>query len=351
MILFLSILVLLTKLKISKSSFGVLLSFIFFYMWSLARIIPEIKIMGSIPIVVVLWGSVAFLMLIASNVSQDELKNRLILEKTFWLATWVYLIVMAFQISQGQKDPATAQAAVALFSFHYVRVLHGKKNSMFPLILIFLSHILMTARIVVLSDLIILFAGGCLVYGFSWFFKPRKPYLLALLVILLSVKVFYYSNFIDKTIGGDVALKIGNYSINTSGRLFVWDKVVRSAMDSIWVGHGIPITEDMIGLPSWSHPHNDYLRILHQSGILGLILWLVFLLNSIICLIKGGTINMEWRNITILTMISFSIFMFTDNCLAYSYVFFPMAILIGLFCKKEKQRKTNFYDLAIYQKG
>ena len=74
---------------------------------------------------------------------------------------------------------------------------------------------------------------------------------------------------------GDVQSVGGGLAINVEGRSSLWDLTWHSYLESPFVGKGAGSAEQVIGasLGEINHPHNDYLRILHDFGLIGLALF------------------------------------------------------------------------------
>lgn len=142
----------------------------------------------------------------------------------------------------------------------------------------------------------------------------------------------------DRFVAGDGALVISNLTLNTSGRITIWKIVWESALESPLIGRGLGTSELVVeeNIPGLRHPHNDYLRIFHDLGITGLLLFLAQL---------GLWTIVTWQNYTkcveehsylqAMSLMSFmavfavSIIMLTDNPLAYSFVMSPLGLIVG----------------------
>jgi len=162
-----------------------------------------------------------------------------------------------------------------------------------------------------------------------------------ILGIIFAVVYFAFQNFDsfrNSFLEGDGAIDIGGFVINTSGRDHWWGIVWASYLTSPWIGLGVPVAESMDAEIGWSHPHNDYLRILHQFGALGLTLWVSYFLIIFSVLNKhmrslhsslGYTKQNVFFTTTLLSIFGVSATMITDNPIVYGYVMYPLAVLIG----------------------
>ena len=91
--------------------------------------------------------------------------------------------------------------------------------------------------------------------------------------------VGHFAALHDRFYQGDVR-SYGGFSLNTSGREGVWGIVWKDWTVSPWIGRGVGSGDDLTArvyeLPGGGgtgNVHNDYLRVLHDTGIVGLILW------------------------------------------------------------------------------
>ena len=147
--------------------------------------------------------------------------------------------------------------------------------------------------------------------------------------------LFVNTPVLDAFIGGDQAVEIGGVALNTSGRSARWEDVYLSAKESIWLGKGVDVPDEFLEMERWMHPHNDYLRLLHRLGIIGLGLWVLFFLTMMLILrkvIKHLSDSKERRfvQVTYLYSMGVALFMVTDNTIVYSYVMFPFAVMVGI---------------------
>lgn len=85
-------------------------------------------------------------------------------------------------------------------------------------------------------------------------------------------------------VGDDYA--IGGITIGSSGRAALWDETIRHWELSPWFGHGLGSSEahTLLIFRTIEHPHNDYLRLLHDFGIIGLALWVL----AMLALVRGA---------------------------------------------------------------
>lgn len=149
---------------------------------------------------------------------------------------------------------------------------------------------------------------------------------------------------------GDDALRIGDVALNTSGRIAFWEKVWDSAMIDPFLGRGlgssVTVTSRYYASYGTTQPHNDYLRLLHDLGWIGAILFTVALLA-----ILGGAISRARlsedpvsRQIHVAVILVMGVIltgMITDNLIVYPFIMIPIAYLIGLSTAAVKMQDSE----------
>ncbi len=118
--------------------------------------------------------------------------------------------------------------------------------------------------------------------------------------------------------------------------------------DVPWIGHGVGSADDLINRvysTAVGHPHNDYLRLLHDYGLLGTCLWgigyALLLMRtwrawhvSTVTKREGRTHDssseLRIHAAAFLALVGVAIAMITDNAIVYMYVIGPLGVLVGL---------------------
>ncbi|MEV6742077.1 O-antigen ligase family protein [Streptomyces sp. NPDC051104] len=128
--------------------------------------------------------------------------------------------------------------------------------------------------------------------------------------------------------------QVAGWEVGTSGRATMWRVTWESIKKSPWTGHGIGSAEHLMSRLAMDHPHNDYLRLWHDFGIIGLGLWVA----SILVLGRGA--YRRWRaasndadraihKAALLALVGLSLNVITSNLLVYISVMVPVAVIIG----------------------
>lgn len=253
-------------------------------------------------------------------------------------AGFLYIAVLILTCMVRDEEPATALTGVFFFAFFLSRSLIERRTVAFSAaVVIFLLQGYLGARIVVVANLAILSTIIALAPSFSIDrFYSYRVRIFAISIISTLLLYLSFSDVTTKSINtGDMALEFGGMAINTSGRAYWWDIIFSSAMESPWIGHGNPLPAAMFGVPRWGHPHNDYLRIFHQLGVAGLLIWLFLYFSSakIAYQIIRTAPTIEIKVIaatTLLGLVGVGVVMLTDNILVYSYGLLPPLLFVGV---------------------
>lgn len=136
--------------------------------------------------------------------------------------------------------------------------------------------------------------------------------------------------------GGDVALDVGGVRFNTAGRYSAWQVFWDKIVADPWFGHGAGTVSEVIG-GAFIHPHNDYLRILYDFGVVGGVLWILAFVSltwhmGLIWLRNDPTnpLMKRFNDTAFLCLVALGVAMVTDNVIVYSFFMFPVAIIIGV---------------------
>jgi len=139
--------------------------------------------------------------------------------------------------------------------------------------------------------------------------------------------------------GGEMGEGIldGSSAAYTSGRVAIWIETWQSAAESPWIGKGAgsasahlaDVFDDEI-----AHPHNDYLRIVHDYGVVGLVLFLYGMarlgrLSWRKWALPGDLLQRRLSLAGALALTATAMMMVTDNTFVYVFVMAPLGILLG----------------------
>ena len=132
---------------------------------------------------------------------------------------------------------------------------------------------------------------------------------------------------------------VGGVSVDVTGRTNLWHVTWVSYLRSPIIGQGAGSAETVIDRSRGSahgQPHDDYIRVLHDYGIIGLVLLLAALAAL---LTYAGRATRSTRRgdpaapihlAAALAVIGLLAAMATDNAIVYPFVVVPIAVILGL---------------------
>ena len=155
---------------------------------------------------------------------------------------------------------------------------------------------------------------------------------------LLYAAVWYIEPLHERFFEGDTSLELFGLRINTEGRMAAWEVVIDSYNEKPWLGKGVGSSQALIDVhfPWLNHPHNDYLRILHDYGLVGMVLWAVGYIWLLVVTWRAwqradrsrdpaGRVHLA----AFLALVGVALAMITDNVIVYIFVMAPLGVLVG----------------------
>lgn len=177
---------------------------------------------------------------------------------------------------------------------------------------------------------------------------PRRlrSWIMLLIAAIGSVRLAYWvinsvEPLRERFFAGDVSMSFGGVGINSTGRTAMWGAALdswREDFGTMLLGQGAGSVTEVIPLavPSESHPHNDYLRILHDFGLIGLVFWVLFIVTLFIpaglAWWRASSVDRDvapFHLSAVLAIMALSMTMFTDNAVIYYFAMVPVAAAIG----------------------
>jgi O-antigen ligase len=157
----------------------------------------------------------------------------------------------------------------------------------------------------------------------------------------------------DRFLGGDQAVAYNGRLLNTSGRTELWSFTWKSAQHHLWWGGGPGSAQNQIVAAfngAVAHPHNDYLRLLHDFGIVGLALFAVgYLALMRRTWSRGRRQPAKVHSAAFLALLTVMLCAITDNVLVYPFVMFPLGVLVGLSIAAPDEQQTGAQDDGMTQ--
>lgn len=145
----------------------------------------------------------------------------------------------------------------------------------------------------------------------------------------------YVKPFHDRFVNGDVQ-NVGGVSLRLSSRNVLWQVTWDSAMRSPLIGNGPGAADAVVtdAFGTLTQPHNDYLRIFDNWGLVGVVLWVGWffpLLVRTYRAIETTEVEEERRlhRAAFLLMVGVAMGMIFDNPTVELQVMGPLAVFIG----------------------
>ena len=152
--------------------------------------------------------------------------------------------------------------------------------------------------------------GAIALGGIALFSSPR-----------MQARMFYSGS------GTFSDVSIQNRNFATSGRSALWPELVEEIKKRPLLGHGANASETYVSTtrPGLAHPHNDWLRLLYDYGVLGTFLFVVTLLAQVLHALAAARRVPDPARVLFIgaasSFIVLAVFMFTDNIILYAAFF------------------------------
>ncbi|MPZ19214.1 MAG: hypothetical protein GEV06_15070 [Luteitalea sp.] len=168
-------------------------------------------------------------------------------------------------------------------------------------------------------------------------FAVRVPVVLVTLAVVGALFT-YVTPLRNRLTTGDVGFEVGGVDINVSGRARMWAVVTESATTSPVIGQGLGSSQRAVvdELDDIDHPHNDYLRLWHDLGAIGLLLfvgsltmWLGMLCARWTSAERRADPLAPMKLAATLSLLGLLIVAITDNAIIYPFVMGPLGVMVG----------------------
>ncbi len=189
------------------------------------------------------------------------------------------------------------------------------------------------------------FVTACVLVPLAWF-EPRsaRAALRMLFMVIVGVALLWgavtfiaplHERFFATT--GDLAT-VSGYTVNANGRTELWGATWQWFQRSPWLGNGAGSSADLVAsLYRASQPHNDYLRLLGDYGIVGTGMWFLgvvivatTLFRSWVAADARGDPRGRYQLWALLGLAALLATMVSDNPLIYPHVQMPLGMIVGL---------------------
>jgi O-antigen ligase len=242
-----------------------------------------------------------------------------------------FALIGSLEAGAGFGDRPTAIVALVAMGWFLGEYKAGNTTSFWWALALLIGITVSLSRSAMVAGLVIMLVATLMGAGKH---RARRVLLCTMLVGCGLWATSSWAPLHDRFVQGDVSLTVAGVGINTEGRTEVWRELWSEVDDEILVGHGAgAASERALALSSaFDHPHNDYLRILYDLGVVGLGMAGWFVLRAgrslrIVARESGGSAPALGA---LYASLAFLIVMVTDNPLDYSFVMVPLGVLIGL---------------------
>jgi O-antigen ligase len=283
------------------------------------------------------------LILLAASVSRYGYKFQLRVGKTVGLATWIASGIYgssAVVWGLGSKfisPRAFAAAALLGVAWYLSNWRYGSRKNLWwagAIIVVMIASLSRMAS--TLALLLLPLSQLSLKNVRRWL---QVVLLVGLAIVTFNLAVTHVEPLRDRFFEGDTKLQVGGAAINVAGRENYWQTAWDSYTESPWIGHGGGSAQELMSLSTAgqvTHPHNDYLRILHDYGAIGLGIWLLGYINLLWSTWKFWIMADRRRDpsaplylTAFLSLLAVALVMITDNVMVYINVMAPLGILVG----------------------
>jgi len=180
----------------------------------------------------------------------------------------------------------------------------------------------------------------------------KKRILFAVVIIIIGINMFYTERIQRKMFySGEGTIREArwdNPDFATSGRRVIWDSLWKDIEESPWFGHGANSSEEVVSsiAPGLTHPHNDWLRLIHDYGYTGAAVFCLTIIAQLTHMwtrahrATGHNRNLFYAGAS--SMLIFGLFMFSDNIILYASFFGNLQFtILGLAYGSYQPRAEN----------
>jgi O-antigen ligase len=288
--------------------------------------------------------------ILASYESYHSYKFPWLIQRTLVRATWIAMGLFAITfLGQGgletMQDPQTTIigprvfAAFALLGLAwYLSVWrYGSRRGLFWAIVITLVIALSLSRTaLIVATIMWPLAAISLRSIWGWV-------RVSLVIVVIGGSMYFALTYIEplhsRFFEGDTSLQVGGTMINAEGRSEAWELLSREFAESPVVGKGAGSSDELIAAEfgeGLGHAHQEYLRLLHDYGLVGAVLWLLGFAALLWTIWRAwqkadrtGDVEAPLHLAALLALFAIAAVMTTDNPAIYIFIMAPLGALVG----------------------
>jgi len=286
-----------------------------------------------------------------NRIREIQLKGFLELIRLLVFTLFVTVIIKTGLLFTGILPSATGLApqsmtAALVCSIFAVEYSINRKRSLFQWIIgASIPAIALTRMAITATGITIPFTFASL--------KIKKRLIFLTIVGMLGIAFFYTERFQKKMFysghGSINDVRFGNPDFFTAGRSRLWDLMIEEIKEKPLWGHGANASEVFVLSATWgtlTHPHNDWLRLLYDYGLVGSSVFAFCLVAQVIHLLKGAKRTFGESRVLLYagasSFLPFVLLMFTDNIILYAAFFGNLQFtIIGLVYAAQKTQQID----------
>ena len=181
-------------------------------------------------------------------------------------------------------------------------------------------------------------AAFILVVGTLVIASPHHRLRNAMIALVLTLASFWaitsWTPLHQRFFSGDLSLTVAGVKVNAEGRTHLWAVLWSEVPNDPVLGHGLgAASARTVEIdPTIDQPHNDYLRLIYDVGIvgIGLFVWSACRVTRLLRRARRSGLPSIAPLAALNAGLAILIVMITDNPLDYPFVMIPLGALIGL---------------------
>jgi O-antigen ligase len=286
-----------------------------------------------------------------SGIREIQLKGFLILVRLLLFALFTLVVIKTGLLFTGILPPITGLAAQSMIAallcciFAVTYSVNRKKDLLQWIIGAVIPIIALTRTAMIATGLTLPLTFASL--------KFKKRLIFFTIIGFVSLGLFFTERVQTKMFysgsGTPDDMRLSNPDFYTGGRSRLWDLMIEEIKMRPLLGYGPNASEEFVLSITWgalTHPHNDWLRLLYDYGVLGTSLFVFCICAQVIHLLRRARRAIGHSRILIYagatSFLPFVLFMYTDNIILYAAFFGNLQFTIfGLVYAALKTREID----------